>query len=49
MISFIVALVVLIIESVIALIWAAAGVAFYGGTEILNSTLSAAGQAGVSD
>ena len=37
----------MIIESVIALIWAAAGVAFYGGTEILNSTLSSAGQAGV--
>ena len=34
----------MIIESVIALVWAAAGVAFYGGTELLNEALSANGQ-----
>ncbi len=37
----------MIAESVIALIWAAAGVAFYGATEALNSALAAEGQAGV--
>ncbi|MBQ9156833.1 MAG: carbon starvation protein A [Eubacterium sp.] len=36
----------MIIESVIALVWAAAGVAFYGGTQMLNEALSAAGQSG---
>ena len=36
----------MIIESVIALVWAAAGVAFYGGTEMLNQALSTAGQSG---
>ena len=34
----------MIIESVIALVWAAAGVAFYGGTELLNAALSTNGQ-----
>ena len=34
----------MIIESVIALVWAAAGVAFYGGTELLNEALSSNGQ-----
>ena len=34
----------MIIESVIALVWAAAGVAFYGGTQMLNDALSANGQ-----
>jgi carbon starvation protein CstA len=34
----------MIIESVIALVWAAAGVAFYGGTQLLNDALSANGQ-----
>ncbi len=33
-------------ESVIALIWAAAGVAFYGTTEMLNNALSTLGQSG---
>ena len=33
-------------ESVIALIWAAAGVAFYGATDVLNNALSTMGQAG---
>ena len=33
----------MITESVIALIWAAAGVAFYGGVDLLNETLSSAG------
>ena len=37
----------MITESVIALVWAAAGVAFYGTTEILNSSLSDLGQSGV--
>ena len=37
----------MIIESVIALIWAAAGVAFYGGTEMLSQALTANGQSGV--
>ena len=36
----------MIIESVIALIWAAAGVAFYGGTEMLSSAISDLGQSG---
>lgn len=34
----------MIIESVIALVWAAAGVAFYGGTQLLNEALSTNGQ-----
>ena len=33
-------------ESVIALIWAAAGVAFYGTTELLNEAISGLGQSG---
>ncbi|MBR0519677.1 carbon starvation protein A, partial [bacterium] len=37
----------MILESVIALIWAAAGVAFYGETQILQDTLSKLGQSGV--
>ena len=37
----------MIIEAVIALIWAAAGVAFYGGTQMLNEALSGLGQSGV--
>ena len=37
----------MIIESVIALIWAAAGVAFYGSTQILQEALTASGQSGV--
>lgn len=37
----------MISESVIALIWAAAGVAFYGATNILNNALTAYGQSGV--
>ncbi len=36
----------MISEAVIALIWAAAGVAFYGTTEILNSAISELGQSG---
>ena len=36
----------MIAESVIALIWAAAGVAFYGATDMLNSALSTLGQSG---
>ena len=36
----------MIIESVIALVWAAAGVAFYGGTQMLYQALSTAGQSG---
>ena len=36
----------MIIESVIALVWAAAGVAFYGGTELLNEALTNNGQSG---
>ena len=36
----------MIAESVIALIWAAAGVAFYGTTELLNGALSSLGQSG---
>lgn len=36
----------MIIESVIALIWAAAGVAFYGGTEMLQQAISSQGQSG---
>lgn len=34
-------------EAVIALIWAAAGVAFYGATGALNEALTASGQSGV--
>ena len=37
----------MITESVIALIWAAAGVAFYGGVDLLNETLSSAGPSSV--
>ena len=36
----------MIIESVIALVWAAAGVAFYGGTQMLHEALSTVGQSG---
>ena len=36
----------MIAESVIALIWAAAGVAFFGTTEMLNESLSGLGQSG---
>ena len=36
----------MIIESVIALVWAAAGVAFYGGTELLNEAITKNGQSG---
>jgi carbon starvation protein CstA len=36
----------MIIESVIALVWAAAGMAFYGNTSLLNEALSTAGQSG---
>ena len=36
----------MISEAVIALIWAAAGVAFYGTTDILNNALSTLGQSG---
>ncbi|MFQ8581859.1 MAG: carbon starvation CstA family protein [Holdemania massiliensis] len=37
----------MIAEGVIALIWAAAGVAFYGTTDVLQSALSTLGQSGV--
>ena len=37
----------MIIESVIALVWAAAGVAFYGGTQMLSTALAESGQSGV--
>lgn len=37
----------MLIESVIALIWAAAGVAFYGSTQILSEALTESGQSGV--
>lgn len=37
----------MMIESVIALIWAAAGVAFYGSTQMLQQSLSGSGQSGV--
>lgn len=37
----------MMIESVIALIWAAAGVAFYGTTQMLHSALTDLGQSGV--
>lgn len=37
----------MICESVIALIWAAGGVAFYGATGVLNEALSTMGQSGV--
>ncbi len=37
----------MICEGVIALVWASAGVAFYGATDVLNSQLSALGQSGV--
>lgn len=36
----------MIAESVIALIWAAAGVAFYGATDVLNNAISSLGQSG---
>ncbi len=36
----------MIAEAVIALIWAAAGVAFYGATEALNGAISTLGQSG---
>ena len=36
----------MIAESVIALIWAAAGVAFYGTTQLLNEALGSLGQSG---
>lgn len=36
----------MIIESVIALVWAAAGVAFYNGTNLLNDALTNLGQSG---
>ena len=36
----------MIIESVIALVWAAAGVAFYGSTQMLGDALSEVGQSG---
>ena len=36
----------MIAESVIALVWAAAGVAYYGTTELLNEALSTLGQSG---
>jgi carbon starvation protein CstA len=36
----------MICESVIALIWAAAGVAFYGATDVLNNAISTLGQSG---
>ena len=36
----------MIMESVIALVWAAAGVAFYGTTQILNDTITELGQSG---
>ena len=36
----------MIIESVIALVWAAAGVSFYGGTQLLNEALTTSGQSG---
>ena len=37
----------MITESVIALVWAAAGVAFYGGTQMLSDALTSLGQSGV--
>ncbi len=36
----------MIVESVIALVWAAAGVAFYGGTQLLQDAITALGQSG---
>ena len=36
----------MITESVIALVWAAAGVAFYGGTQMLSDALTSLGQSG---
>jgi len=36
----------MVAESVIALIWAAAGVAFYGATDVLNQAISTLGQSG---
>ena len=36
----------MISEAVIALIWAAAGVAFYGATDVLHSAISSLGQSG---
>jgi len=37
----------MIIESLIALIWAAAGAAFYGSAQMLNGALEELGQSGV--
>ena len=37
----------MISESVIALIWAAGGMAFYGSTHVLNDSITAMGQSGV--
>ncbi len=37
----------MIIESIVALVWAAAGVAFYGGSQLLNDALGSLGQSGV--
>ena len=37
----------MILESVIALVWAAGGVAFYGATDVLENAISTAGQSGV--
>ena len=37
----------MIAEAVIALVWAAGGVAFYGSTELLNTALTTHGQSGV--
>lgn len=37
----------MIAEAVIALIWAAAGVAFYGASDVLNNALTVQGQSGV--
>ncbi|MBR4725252.1 MAG: carbon starvation protein A [Lachnospiraceae bacterium] len=37
----------MISESVIALVWAAGGVAFYGATDVLNNAISSLGQSGV--
>ncbi len=36
----------MIVESVIALVWAAGGVAFYGTTDLLNQAISTLGQSG---
>ena len=39
----------MIAEAVIALIWAAAGVAFYGATDVLSNALTSLGQSGTVD